>query len=304
MKIIKIISDRLMPLFDKYKSFAVKDFDYNASDDNTCYIIEISPDLENAVSYKGVETALKIYFNLIQNTFNNFKIILCGFENELTFYRDCEYSMFLKCPGVVYHQIGLNSEINTDISQFDLEQAVENLKNIKMQPPSSYKTHHSMANEWALIRYFSMLEEDVENEGYNKLSEKIKQLNYTKTLYFQYQEALNKRQGKIRKKDKYTPDIKNINGLEIAIIDDEVEKGYGEFYTYLLQKSKASIPIMFSFKKEESKEEMMERLQHWIDEQDIDIFIVDLRLHDSDFYEKDASKLSGIQIIDFIKILV
>lgn len=177
---------------------------------------------------------------------------------------------------------------------------------IQISPPSNYQSHHAIANEWALTRYFSMFEKDETNEWYNNFRKKVLDLDYLKTLHFKYIEAKASRQRFNPKKHAYTPLIGGIENMKLGIIDDEINKGWLEFYKYVLNKSKAqSIPYN-DFRKEESKEELLGRLKSWLLEsfkssEPIDLFIIDLRLHDDDFSEQDFDNLSGIQIIRFIK---
>ncbi|MCG8807434.1 response regulator [Tenacibaculum finnmarkense] len=301
MKVIKIGSENFIKLL---KNITGVNADIEDADieNNTCYIIETTPNINNCINYIGVTSALKVYLNLVQNKYDNFKIVLCGFENELNFYRDCKQSDILRLPNVYYHKINSENEINTDLQKLDLDLIIDSLKLIHIEAPTSYKSHHSIANEWALLRYSSMFEKDEENEDYKNLISKIKKLDFIKTLYFQYQEALISRQ-KINKKHLYTPKVSNVNGLTIGVVDDEIDKGYGFFYNYLLKKSGANAVETFSFIKGEDKKIMLKRFEKWFDEvkSEIDIFIIDLRLNDTDFYETKTSRLSGIQVILLIK---
>ncbi|MCZ2100081.1 MAG: hypothetical protein LC107_00920, partial [Chitinophagales bacterium] len=176
---------------------------------------------------------------------------------------------------------------------------------VRIEPPVNYQSHHSIANDWALARYFSMLEKDTDNGIYNRLGHKISKLDYTKTLHFKYVESKGERQKFNPKKYFYTPLFKRVKGLTIGIIEDEADKGWGDFYHYLLEKSGANTEI-FQFHKDESKTDLISRLKTWIDENNsldnpIDIYVVDLRLHDEDFEEKNIEKITGNQIIKFIK---
>jgi len=177
---------------------------------------------------------------------------------------------------------------------------------IKIKPPANYQSHHSIANEWALTRYFSMFERDDANECYNSLREKILDLDYLRTLHFKYTEAKASRQKFNPKKHAYTPLIGGIENMRIGIIDDEINKGWLAFYEYVFKKSQAqSIPFN-DFRKDERREELIKRIQSWLLEsfkstEPIDLFIIDLRLHDDDFSEQDFDNLSGVQVIKFIK---
>lgn len=180
------------------------------------------------------------------------------------------------------------------------------INTININPPSNYQSHHSIANEWALIRYFSMLKKDEHDEGYNSLEKKILELDYLKTLHFKYVEAKASRQKFNPKKHAYTPLIDGVERMKIGIIDDEINKGWLAFYKYLFNKSQAKSVAFNDFRKDESRDKLVKVIQNWLLEsfqssEPIDIFIIDLRLHDDDFIEQDFDKLSGIQIIKFIE---
>lgn len=180
------------------------------------------------------------------------------------------------------------------------------VNSIIVNPPANYQSHHSIANEWALVRYFSMLESDDTNTSYVSLQNKIYDLDYLKTLHFKHIEAKANRQKFNSKKHTINAILKGIEGKKIGIIDDEINKGWLEFYGYILNKSKASAMPFNNFQKDETKVELIKKIEQWLLEifklvDPIDIFIIDLRLHDDDFSEQDFQNLSGIQIIKFLK---
>jgi len=180
------------------------------------------------------------------------------------------------------------------------------VNSILVNPPSNYNSHHSIANEWSLVRYNSMFEKDEKNEYYDRLQKKISDLDYLKTLHFKYLDAKATRQNFNPKKHTIKPTIKEIEGKKIGIIDDEISKGWFEFYAYIFDKSNANAIVYDGFKKDDTKEELIANLKIWILEiinlnEPVDVFIIDLRLHDDDFAEQNFENITGIQIIRFIK---
>lgn len=182
-------------------------------------------------------------------------------------------------------------------------QYIKLIEKLEVNAPANYQSHHGIANEWALTRYSSMLEKS-EEENYRKLIKKVSHLDYLKTLHFKYYESKFERQKVNPMKHSYTPIFKNITGITIGVIDDESIKGWGAFYDYLLSKSGAKIEVL-EFCKGENKIDLVKRLRGWVDERiskdKVDLFIVDLRLHDDDFTDKYSDKLTGFQIIEYIK---
>jgi hypothetical protein len=200
-------------------------------------------------------------------------------------------------------------QIQASIESYQIKQfkLLDLLEQIHIDSPANYDTHHSTANEWALYRYFSLLETIENNTIYEALKNKIKELDYLKTLHFKYLEAFTNRQKVNKKKYGYTPIIKGVESKRIGIIDDEINKGWFEFYNYILTLNKASTEVFKDFKKDCDKNFLITKILEWISaqlqkEDPIDLFIIDLRLHEDDIIEKDFEKLSGIQIIKFIKI--
>ena len=119
-------------------------------------------DYRNAVAYQGVEFALRWYFYQISSKQNfNFKIVLVGTEEKSSFFQNCDYSNFLKCPNVEYLQNSFeainNYVVNYNIKQIDKKEVLERIKLIGIKAPSSYKSHHSIANEWAILRWAKVL---------------------------------------------------------------------------------------------------------------------------------------------------
>lgn len=202
-----------------------------------------------------------------------------------------------------------------DLNNYNFDQIAESIKKINrnkkfdfdkylnytnIESPANYDSHHTIANDWALARYFSMFKPDYENADYNELKSKVSKLTYPKTLHYKYVESKAERQLFNREKHYYTPQLNNIAGVRIGIIDDEAEKGWGDFYKYFLGKAGGDVEI-FNFQADESKTNLLMRLEQWIKDVNIDLFIIDLRLHDEDFEKINSEDLSGNKIISYIK---
>ena len=176
---------------------------------------------------------------------------------------------------------------------------------VDINPPSNYSSHHSIANEWALVRYTSMFNVDDNNNKYKRLIEKIKKLDYLTTLHYKYTEAESDRQ-RFKQKHLNTPKLNNVKDITYGIIDDEINKGWGEFYDFWLSNSGANSKFYDDFENNISKDNLINKIKHWIDsvviaEKPIDVFIVDLRLHDDDFQVTKSDNFSGLKIIKYIK---
>lgn len=154
-----------------------------------------------------------------------------------------------------------------------------------------------------MARYDFMGRDDVP-----ELSQKT--LEFKNSLYFKWSEALLRvRYGEARqewtknkkKKHPIPPSITNIESKTILHIDDEGPKGWYSFFECVFRRSKAKYIPFSDFRQNEKKDEFIQRVKDFIDScKDIDCYIIDLRLHESDVSEKDFSKLSGHEIAKYI----
>jgi hypothetical protein len=320
--------------------FSKKDFNFTGYDDSFFSKTEIAP------SNFDEELDNRIHTFLVNNRENNIKTITIPIsitdnymdfsgltfahhvrltrelnfcDVPIIFYGALELEQILKLTPLA--RILLSSNIlYVDITKYSFEKIQDAIQSYKaknieikdllnylyVEAPSNYDSHHSTANEWALLRYSSILEKAEKVLKFENLSTKIKDLHYPKTLHFKYLEAFSNRQKINTKKHTYTPSIRGIRDKRIAIIDDDINKGWFEFYDYLLSINDAQVEAYKNFNNDFSKIILIENIQKWLketirNENQIDFFIIDLRLHEDDFTENDFDKLSGIQLIKFIK---
>jgi len=203
----------------------------------------------------------------------------------------------------------LSEEISLDRISDEQYKSYLNLTNI--EPPGNYQSHHSIANEWALYRYASAIKKPTKEsalEHFNDLKSKLNSLAYLNTLHFKYHEILYKRQS-FKEREKEKDEIFGIEGIEgkkIGLIEDEYAKGWVDFYSCMLEESGAQLIPFTEFNKSLEKEELIKKIEIWLQQQIntdniCDLYIIDLRLHDDDFYEKNPELLSGFLLSNFLK---
>ncbi len=180
------------------------------------------------------------------------------------------------------------------------------LDRMQMIPaPSNYATHHSVANEWAIMRWCEIF-------NWGRLGKpEMPESDFPNMLYFKYLKAKAgvREQPPKRDKNKRNALIPNIKGRKIMLIDDEHNKGWYALLKRIIEDESGAILIKCEeFDKSKTKEVLKKDIQKFISDpenKDIDCYIVDLRLHDDDFnsnYDNTInSELTGIQIINFIK---
>ena len=218
-----------------------------------------------------------------------FEIVLFGFDPKESVFWHSSNSYFLKCPNIYYKQIEFDTRWNysNDIKTIDKKEAIEVLKTIGLKPPTSYKSHHSITNEWSIFRWSSYLgiqtpiEKEVEN-----------------SLYFQYLKA-------IYEIDEIDPIRYFLVGKgKILLIDDEEQKGWDNFFKRFKLPADTKLTIESigrEFKRLENKDLVITQAVEKIKSFDPDVIILDLRLHDSDFDEHKPEELTGYSILKKIK---
>lgn len=270
-------------------SQSINDFQFQKVENNVRYFIEISPDKNYPINFIGIKIAMQIYFYHLNNNMLQFEIVLFGFDSKESIFWHSSNPYFFKCPNISYRQIELDTrwDYSNNIKIIDKKEAIEVLKNIGIKPPTSYKSHHSITNEWSIFRWSSYLgiqtplEKEVEN-----------------SLYFQYLKAINEIDQIIESKNFLVSGKGNV-----LLIDDEEEKGWNEYFRNLF---KFSHSIKFDsvgkgFKNRQTKKDIIEEAVSKIISFQPDIIILDLRLHDSDFDQHKPEELTGYSILEQIK---
>ena len=191
------------------------------------------------------------------------------------------------------------------------------LKKISIDNPSHLDTSHSVTNEWSWIRYFDLLyipenerqpknkNYEVEVMYYSLLEESIKELKYQKTLHNKWLSLRWTRQYFTKPKHKYKPIVINNTGKKVGLVDDDFRKGWLCLYQYLLSDQKDGVEAFDGFDAELSRDQLVVKIVDWIKDvnsnKNIDLFIIDLRMHLDDLYELNVANLTGVQVIREIK---
>lgn len=278
----------------------LSDFEISEPEEDKVYLIEVSPNKPNNLKYHGVEIFLKSYFKSLTSGVEKVRFVLCGFEDELSFFKYSEFSQVLKLPNVSYLQI--NASFNENLLKFESDEiqkidkslALQGIRNVNIRRPLSYKTNHSIINEWSIFRWSQILSIEQNLPQYIKYEIK-------NSLFFRYLITINE----IKEIDK----ISNSNlssGISstVLLIDDEEEKGWQSFFKTLLGNNVKFDSIGKDFKSEITKEGVIEKTKRIIlqPQSTPDIVILDLRLHDHDYKENiQPADLTGIKILQEIK---
>ncbi|KQT23748.1 hypothetical protein ASG22_06835 [Chryseobacterium sp. Leaf405] len=251
-------------------------------------------DPENSMSYGGVDFAIRWYLHAVSLDIPlNFKIILLGIEEKSSFYQNCDYSYFLRCPNVYYSQNNFH-DIESIISEnqvknFDRNEALEKIDLINIKPPTSYKSHHSISNEWSILRWSKVL--NVTADLDNELKKNSNNIN--KSLFYKYLSV----KYPISPIKTLTKKVFNSDAT-VLLIDDEIEKGWRTIFQDICKDLNFN-SLGEDFKKINDRDQIVEVA--FDKAKDVDVVILDLRLHDCDFDETDPKKLTGYKLLKKIK---
>lgn len=168
------------------------------------------------------------------------------------------------------------------------------IKRIFLNVPSNIGDNHSVANKWAISRWCDMLQ-------WKGCIPNLIDPEFTKSLYFKFLVAKHGQHDKFSKKQKYYAKISGIERKTILYIDDEYDKGWETILKYIFDSSDARLVCFKDFDKKISREELVKRIKDFLNNQEADCYLIDLRLHEDDFGCNKMSDLTGHTISEYIK---
>lgn len=263
-------------------------------EDGSIYFVPVILDANMALSYEGVRLALKIYFYSLRDKKYNFKIILMGQQTLSGFLITYPFPNIMKCQGIDYILFNkkLVNDYDANISTIKSETLIPELKNIGLTLPESFKTHHSLTNEWSLYVWSKFIWGD--NIPIELPNSESLYFSYLKTLY-SLDSAPDKGMSKSLEE--------KFSGLrgKILLIDDNPK--WGEFFHKLFAKSPE---VKFRYIGDNFKnieiEDILNSCAKEVTDFEPDIIFLDFRLsEDQDYEEKNNKKISGAKVLEYLK---
>jgi CheY-like chemotaxis protein len=191
---------------------------------------------------------------------------------------------------VLKEDIGSTRFIASDLSDFKVSP-------ISSSESDSSWSNHSIANEWAIYRWASAIPVGTPDKGIEKVTNKI-----GSNLYFKYLKTVYPPH-KLRHFSDSELNIKYSGSPNILYIDDDADKGWSEIFQTILMDCN---PIEdFDYLGDEfigkSKDEIIDISVKSVIEQNIDLVILDYRLHPDDFLNNNFLEITGLKILKKIK---
>lgn len=292
-------------LYPPFNNVTIEDsFDFSCDDSSLCGVIEdkMGSDKFDGVfvplcfgetlsDFLGLRLAMLIRLSETQNKLT--PIVIYG---EVTYsdllHNDC--FDILKMPGVYYVGYGYKDIMSVSLSLHDIsdEEYENGIRNMRLSIPTNIGDNHSVSNQWAIYRWTEMF-------NWNDRALEILDKSFLDSLYFKYLYARFGGHDKFKNKHKQNCEISGIAGKKIVYIDDEYYKGWANILSTIFEKSGAEFVCYEGFINELTCEQLIESINAFIDANDADCYIIDLRLHEDDF--KQTKDLSGHKVAKHIK---
>ncbi len=230
-------------------------------------------------------------------TINQLKPILIYSFVDVKYILNNEYFDILKTRNVHlidYSKLAFHKAIEIKDERLTIQDLLFEIKKLRLAPPENYSDNHSIANEWAIYRWSKAIG-SIDDEIKNVISkvDSLLYFKYLKTIYpFSEINNFTKSQMKI-----------NYSGNpKILYIDDEAEKGWYEIFCSIIYDING---IDFYYLDEEfnskSQDEIINISIAKIVKEDIDLVILDFRLHECDFNASNVQNITGLRLLKKIK---
>lgn len=270
---------------------------FKVEDNEVTVMVPTVFDAVNALSYDGVDLALRILFKTIYERNRGINIVLLGCETLDSFLLHYPYPNIMKIPGISYCEFNIKTIANIRLTQCQITYREEYLKYIDdlgIHLPASFKSTHSLTNEWCLYKWNSFMEfnEDVDE---NKLN----------NLYFDYIKAIgkinNEKYPKISNNEQLQKNLKRLLDRDgkILLIDDK--PSWHKFFENLFTKSKIKFRAIGSDFIKKTVDEVKEQIRMEVESFCPDVILLDFRLiEDRDAKEK-IDNISGTLVLKDLK---
>jgi CheY-like chemotaxis protein len=170
------------------------------------------------------------------------------------------------------------------------------VNSIIINPPANYLSHHSIANEWSILRWAKVLGISTTSASLKDVKNNIESLLYYKYLQTKYPIEAEPDEAAFK-----------INGKgSILYIDDEWDKGWNVVLGNYFNTFSPNIifeTLKYDFK-DKTHEEILKECTKKIEIFNPDLVLLDLRLSDSDFINtQNSTQLTGYKVLKTIKLI-
>jgi CheY-like chemotaxis protein len=276
---------------DEYLTKVIEKWFSNQSYYNIFIPLCFGPTLSD---YNGLRFALHIRCTESPNRLANIFIYSAVNYSLLV---DNEYFDVLKTKNVNligYKKTAFQMAVESNRATFNKSELASEIKKIKLDPPKNYEDGHSIANEWAIYLWSSAI--NTSDSDINRIIG-----NVNNQLYFKYLKTVNT----IHKIPNIKEDQLKINysgSPKILYIDDEADKGWYEiFCTIIYDINNLKFQYIDGELQGKTREEIIRLSIEEIEKEDIDLILLDFRLHSDDFNTSNLQDITGLKLLREIK---
>ncbi|MDE7159430.1 MAG: hypothetical protein K2O24_01095 [Muribaculaceae bacterium] len=261
------------------------------------FFVPVVFNTDNTFGYDGVSIALRILFKYIRNKAKGISIVLLGMEAAEAFMRHYPYPNVLKIPGVSYCLFNQQAVATHHVSTLrtdEREQYLPYLVNLGINRPQSFKSTHSLTNEWCLYKWNSYMgfsdhtDTDNLNLLYLDYIKTIEDLNHVKSKKIENNEQLKTNLRELRSKS-----------ARILLVDDN--ERWHTFFTEFFKGSNITFEAIGAGFKKRTVEEIKEIVAQKVDSFSPDVILLDFRLIEDKDAECSFNQISGNRILQELK---
>ncbi len=245
--------------------------------------------------YNGLRLAT--FIRCMETTNQLSRIFIYGFVGIEYLFQE-KYFNILKTKNIhltEFSKLDFQTKANIQAEGFELSELSSEMKKLKLDPPLDFDDNHSIKNELAIYQWAKVLN--------IKLNDELERnLDLVKTnLYFRYWQTINPIQPK-ELVDTNSLKIKSNEKPRILLIDDEASKGWYEIFSYILGNINGfGVDYLGDGFRNLSRGEIINQCINKIKEEDIDIVILDFRLHPLDYNSETPEENTSVQLLKEIK---
>jgi CheY-like chemotaxis protein len=283
--------DHNFQITDDYLSQKVKEWFSEKEYDNIFIPICFGPILSD---FNGLRFALHLRCTITPNQLKNIYLYSFITIDHLVHHK---YFDILKTKNVQlinYSKIAFSEALQLSSNNLGKEELKKDITKVKLDPPKNYEDNHSIANEWAIFRWASAIQAN--DSDIEKITRKIHN-----QLYFKYLSTIYPVKD-ISPIDPARLEINYTGSPKILYIDDEADKGWYEVFCKILcDINELDLNYLDGELHNLSRESIIKKSLETIELENIDIVLLDFRLHADDFETKNIQDVTGLQILKAIK---
>jgi len=243
---------------------------------------------------------LRFAFHLrCTNTPNQLKnIFLYSFVNYSYFLENKFFDILKtkKINLINYKKMAFQKAIEFNYEQLVLKDLSGEIRKIKLDPPKNYEDSHSIANEWAIYRWASAIQAN--DREIEEITSKVHN-----QLYFKFLSTICPTKD-IPPITKSSLKLKYSGNPKILYIDDEADKGWYEiFCTILCDLNGLDFHYLDGELNSLTRAGIIKKSIETIKTKNIDVVLLDFRLHPDDFITTNIKEVSGLKLLKEIKAL-